>query len=332
MRIEGAVTSVSWIPSEAIEGIAKMPFKMGIAHFDDPPPEALDDHAALIAADRCRFVNHLSAFIEVDDTGRITDLGQDGGGLIGSTTMKFGTGVTFGGVPFPDLRPQPEIGPTSVRFTQTCGGHTGVPAPRRVRRAPYIRFVAPTAWTTVELTLHTDGSVVERLVGASPFPRHWIYGADRSLLAKSGVIDYVTWYRDTFVGTTPWGGEDSPAIVATVETALERQMSLQVMRGGAKPMLREYRVDDVLMRQGEPGDQLMLILDGVVVVDVDGHELAELGPGAMLGERALLEGGSRTSTVTARTKCRVAIADASLIDPAALIELREGHRREEKAR
>lgn len=36
MRIEGSVTSISWIPSEAIKGVTKLPFSMGVAHYDDP--------------------------------------------------------------------------------------------------------------------------------------------------------------------------------------------------------------------------------------------------------------------------------------------------------
>jgi hypothetical protein len=311
--------------------MTKLPFSTGIAHYDDPPPDVLADHADLIAGDRCRFVNHLTAWIDIDDDGAITGFGRGGGGLIGSTTMRLGAGFTFCGVPFPDMCPAPEVGPDWVRFTQTAGGHTGVPAPRRVRRAPFVRFIAPSAWTTVELTLHADGTTDHRLVGASPFPRHWVYGAGRELVAKSGLIDFDAWYRDTHGETTPWGGEDSPTVVAAVETELERRLSLQIMRSGQKPTLRTYASGDVLMRQGEAGHELVLVLDGVVVVDVDGTELAELGPGALLGERAVLEGGLRTSTVTARTPWRVGVADASLIDPEALSELSAGHRREELA-
>jgi hypothetical protein len=138
MRRAGAITTVSWIPSEAVLGMTKLPFSMGIAHYDDPPPDVLDDHAALISADRCRFVNHLTAWIDSSDDGTIIDFGQEGGGLIGSTTMRLGTGFNFSGVAFPDLRPSPVVGPDWVRFTQTAGGHTGVPAPRRVRRPPFV--------------------------------------------------------------------------------------------------------------------------------------------------------------------------------------------------
>ena len=83
------------------------------------------------------------------------------------------------------------------------------------------------------------------------------------------------------------------------------------------------------MRQGEPGADLYLVLDGVIRVDRDGEQLAEYGPGAMLGERAHLESGIRTSTLVAVTACRVASVAASQFDAGALTELASGHRREE---
>jgi len=52
----------------------------------------------------------------------------------------------------------------------------------------------------------------------------------------------------------------------------------------------------------------------------------------MLGERAHLEGGARTSTLVAVTACRVASVDAAQFDRAALAELSAGHRREDAGR
>jgi CRP-like cAMP-binding protein len=72
-----------------------------------------------------------------------------------------------------------------------------------------------------------------------------------------------------------------------------------------------------------------LILDGVVRVEVDGERIAEYGPGAMLGERAHLEGGARTSTLVAVTECRVASVPAASLDRDSLQELSSGHRRED---
>jgi CRP-like cAMP-binding protein len=62
---------------------------------------------------------------------------------------------------------------------------------------------------------------------------------------------------------------------------------------------------------------------------VDGKPIAEVGPGAILGERALLEGGKRTSTLRALTPARVAIARPDQVSTEALAEVGSGHRREE---
>ena len=57
--------------------------------------------------------------------------------------------------------------------------------------------------------------------------------------------------------------------------------------------------------------------------------LAELGPGAVIGERALLEGGARTSTVVAVTPLRVAVAARDAVDLDRLRTLAESHHRED---
>jgi CRP-like cAMP-binding protein len=142
-------------------------------------------------------------------------------------------------------------------------------------------------------------------------------------------VDFKDWYRHAFGKHTPWGDEDSPALVTEVETALERELSSVLMRGAAKPEIMKLTPGTVICEQGQPGDELFLILDGVVSVSVDGEILAELGPGAMLGERAVLEGGLRTSTLTCITPCRLAAAPADTIDRDKLEQLSEVHRREE---
>ena len=57
-----------------------------------------------------------------------------------------------------------------MRFVQTTGGRTGVPAPRRVRRKPFIQWQAPLVWTTLSLTIYADGRAEGTMVGASRFP------------------------------------------------------------------------------------------------------------------------------------------------------------------
>jgi hypothetical protein len=331
MRIESSVLSLSWIPSEAIQGMTKVPFGVGIAHYDDPPPEVIEDLAALEAlrdADRFRFANRLSAWVEVND-GRITGSGYSGGGVIGSTTMRLGgKEATFAAVPLPDLQAEPEVGDGWVRFTQTAGGRTGVPAPRTVKHKPFVQFSAPLAWSTLQLTVYADGRSEFEVKGASPFPRHWIYGADGKLAAKTGIIDFKAWYKTAFGQHTPWGDEESPALVTEVESALEREWSKTIMTRG-KVEIRKIKEGQTLTEQGEQGNELFLLLDGVLSSEVDGEPVADLGPGAILGERAILEGGTRTSTLRARTGCKVAVADADHVDRDALEEISKGHRREE---
>jgi hypothetical protein len=336
MRLTGSVTSVSWIPSEAIPGPMKVPFALGVGHYDDPPPPVLggpvaDRLAAWRDADRFRFANHLTAWIEVDGQQRITGAGQSGGGLIGSTTLRLGRSVTFAAVSYPDLRAEPEFGDGWVRFRQTVGGRTGVPMPRTVSRLPFVQLSAPTVWTTLELALHADGRVEGRMTGASPFPRHWVYDDGGALVAKSGLADFGAWSKECFGDASPWGDADSPALVTAVETALERTLSTTIMRGGARPRIRSLGPGEELVRQGESGRELFLLLDGVVQVVVDGAVVAELGPGAVGGERALLEAGTRTATLLARTRARIAVVPGDQVDPAALRELATGHRREELA-
>ncbi|MDH3308710.1 MAG: cyclic nucleotide-binding domain-containing protein [Acidimicrobiia bacterium] len=329
MRFETSVTSVSWIPSEAMTGPLRVPVDLGFGHYDDPLPDHIDDLEALRQADRFRFANDLRGWIEVED-GRVVDAGYAGAGHIGATTVALGVGsITIPAVSFPDIQRNPVITATSATFSQTTGGRTGAPLPRRLNRPPFLMITAPTVWTTLSLTIHADGTHDFEMTGASKMPRHWIYNDTMDLVAKSGMIDFKAWTQESFGDNTPWGDADSPAIVTAVETELERRLSMHIMRDGKKPRFRKLAYGETLVTQGEPGHELFLLLDGVLVVEVDGEAVAEVGPGSILGERALIEGGNRTSTLRAATPARVAVAGASEIQPEALQELATHHRREQ---
>jgi hypothetical protein len=331
MRVESSVTSLSWIPSEAVTGLNRAVFESGVAHYDDPPPDTIDDLDALHAADRFRFANRLEAWIDVED-GTIRAAGYGAGGIMGSTTIRLGgRNATFAAVALPELRAEPVLTGSSARFVQTYGGRTAIPAPRRVKHPPFVQFRAPLVWTTLALTIRADGTSESELVGASRFPRHWLYGADGTLEAKVGLADFKAWVQHSFGKHTPWGDEDSPAFITAVETALERELAGLIMRGGTKPEIRSLEQGALLTEQGSPGDEVFLLLDGVLAVEVDGTSLAEVGPGAILGERAVIEGGVRSSTLRATTKCRVAAVRGDRLHPDALAKVAEGHRRETRA-
>jgi hypothetical protein len=330
MRIESSVTAISWIPSEAVEGLPKIPFTMGMAHYDDPPPDEIEDLEAMTEADLFREANELKAFVEFGEDGSVQDYGHMGRGHLGVTRVKLGPKeLSVAAVALPTLQNDPEVGDGWVRFTQTAGGRTGAPAPRRVSGKPFFRINSAIAWTTLALTIKADGYSEGELIGASPFPRHWVYDKDNKLVQKSGTIDFEEWYRKAHGGNTPWGDEDSPAFVTEVESAVERELSSTIMKSSATSKPRRLQVDETITEQGEEGNELYLLLDGVLAVEIDGETVAEVGPGAILGERAVVEGGKRTATLRAVTPAKVVSASADDIEPSALEELAGARRREE---
>ncbi len=329
MRVESSVTSISWIPSEAVFGLPKLGFKMRLTHYDPPPPDQLEDLDSLYAAERFRFANRLSAWIDVEG-GRVVDGGYSGRGYISFTRARLGGAeIVFQPAEFPELRGDPDFGDGRVRFVQTIGGRTGLPSPRPVSRSPYVQWVSPTVWTTLALTIAADGTSEHELVGASAFPRHWLYDAAGRLVAKSGLADSQGWFKTSFGVHTPWGQEDARPFVTVAESALERQLSETIMHGGQRPTIRRLPSGTMLTTQGDVGRDLYLLLDGVVEVVVGSEVLGQLGPGAVVGERALLEHGRRTASLRALTNCTVAVATHSQIDRDKLAALADSHHRED---
>lgn len=329
MRIESSVTAITWIPSEAIEGMPKLPFELGVAHYDEPPPDRIVDLDAMHEHDMFREANELRAWIEVDD-GQVVGHGYAGGGRVGVTRLKLlGREVAFPAAHYPLIQLDPEVGNDWVKFVQSAGGHMGLPAPRRVKGKPFFKITSASAWTTLELILYADGTAKGKLAGASPFPRHWVYDDSGELVEKSGSIDFEKWYRESHGRNTPWGEMDSPALTTAVESELERELSASIMRSGAKLQRRKLDAGETLTEQGAEDGELYLLLDGVLSVEIDGEPAAEVGPGALLGERALLEGGRRTATLRASTPARVAVVPTDAIDVSALPELAASHRRED---
>jgi CRP-like cAMP-binding protein len=116
--------------------------------------------------------------------------------------------------------------------------------------------------------------------------------------------------------------------VAQAESALERQLSRDLLQSGAKLPRRKLRQDERLVEQNEPADELYLVLDGVLAAVVDGEEIAQVGPGAILGEGAIVGEGRRTATLRACTPARVAVITPDQIDREAMETLAAGRRRD----
>jgi len=319
MRYEATATCLSWIPPTAVEGVFSLPFGLGVAHFDQPPPDQLPEIKALLSADAIRFANQLHAWIEVTD-GQITAHGMSGGGHLGSTTVRLRShGLTFAGVALPDLAPSPEVHADRVRFTQTAGGHTGAPVPRAVPRPPFWQLTAPIAWSTIALTLGSDGSSTAEIAAASRFPRHYLYDSSGQLTHKSAMIRYKDWIRGSTQHDTPWGGGGEPVPVTAVKGPAERSLADTILVSG------DYRQQDLpegaLLRERPIADtEVHLLLDGLLLIEVDQQPALEVGPGAIFDPATRPQYSKEHATVRARTPCRLAVLPRDHLDSRALLD------------
>lgn len=58
----------------------------------------------------------------------------------------------------------------------------------------------------------------------------------------------------------------------------------------------------VLAHQGDRGREMFVIVDGSIRVTRNNRKVAELGPGDVVGELSLIDGGERTATITTTTE------------------------------
>ena len=218
-------------------------------------------------------------------------------------------------------RPSPRAGRARTRFA-SCRRSAAAPASgaAAVSGKPFFRISSATAWTTLALTIGIDGTSFHELVGRA---RSRATGSTTSTGASPRSRARSTSSPGTArrTATTRPGETRSPTFVTAAESALERQISRDLLTTGIDFERRTLEPEDTLVEQGEPGGDLYLLLDGVLAVIVDGDEVAEIGPGAIVGERASLENGTRTATLSARTRCRVAVIPAKLVDRQELEDL-----------
>ena len=81
--------------------------------------------------------------------------------------------------------------------------------------------------------------------------------------------------------------------------------SKEIQRLGELADVMDLRPGRVLMRQGETGQEMMIIVDGRAAIERDGHVIGDRGPGEVVGEMALPTDMPRRATVTLVTDARV---------------------------
>jgi small-conductance mechanosensitive channel len=91
-----------------------------------------------------------------------------------------------------------------------------------------------------------------------------------------------------------------------------------------------YAEREAVVREGEPGSSMFVVIRGEVVVSIgSGEEVARAGPGGFFGEMSLLTGAPRTATVTAACDTDLleitaeAFREVVLANPAALERVSE---------
>ncbi|MBI2762319.1 MAG: MFS transporter [Chloroflexi bacterium] len=133
--------------------------------------------------------------------------------------------------------------------------------------------------------------------------------ATGAILPVAAVIIWVLLRRESPVEAVPWTMverlRDVPAFRVLPLTGIERLVS------GAVPVA--FSAGAVIMEKGAAGDTFLVIEVGEVIVSDEGRVLGALGPGAGIGEIALIRGVPRTATVTALTDVTALSFDAAAV-------------------
>ena len=100
------------------------------------------------------------------------------------------------------------------------------------------------------------------------------------------------------------------------DAKIELLKSVPLFAGCSKTELRQLaktadeidlRQGTVLTREGRPGREFFVLIDGTAEVTKKGKKIADLGPGDWLGEIALITDSPRTATVTATSPVDVLV-------------------------
>jgi CRP-like cAMP-binding protein len=70
----------------------------------------------------------------------------------------------------------------------------------------------------------------------------------------------------------------------------------------------------VLFAEGEQGSHMYVLMWGRADISVGGETLESAGPGALLGEMALVSSAPRSATVVAATECKLVSVDVKQFD------------------
>jgi len=174
-----------------------------------------------------------------------------------------------------------------------------------------------------------------------------VHGALATLVAR---VVRSAWGGDhsLFIGQVEYAryGEGEPLLfhggryehmlaASPVFSALSTELLEPLLASGAE---RSYAAGEHVVRQGEPGDELFVVLEGEADIIRSDRKVSERMAGQFFGEIAVLDGRSRSADVVARTdlRClaipREVLREALAAEPAAawaMLGVLAGHLRED---
>jgi flavin reductase (DIM6/NTAB) family NADH-FMN oxidoreductase RutF len=124
------------------------------------------------------------------------------------------------------------------------------------------------------------------------------WGGDHSLFL--GRVEYVRYGEGTpllFHG----GGYGRVVGNPRVFSELPPELLQPILDAGVE---REIEEGEAIMRAGEAGDAMVLVVEGTATIERGGRKVP-VAPGELVGEIAVLDGGPRTATVVADSRVRV---------------------------
>jgi hypothetical protein len=149
-------------------------------------------------------------------------------------------------------------------------------------------------FTVVHDTPVVEGALAQLVARAER--SYW--GGDHSLFL--GRVEYARYGSGTpllFHG----GRYEQLLAKAPLFSALPRELLESLLASGEE---RSFQPGETIVRQGESGEDLYVILEGRVRVERDGRAVESFGEGEFFGEVAVLDGRPRSADVVAETAVR----------------------------
>ncbi len=110
--------------------------------------------------------------------------------------------------------------------------------------------------------------------------------------------------RET-IGRLVAGNALTEAASLKESSAVDPELLPQLVEGLTQDSPLHFDRGKVIVREGQAGLRMYVVLAGRVAVSIGGSVVERLGPGGVFGEMALLENSTRAASVAAETDCDV---------------------------